>query len=169
MSAVPVIYSTSSLPAAAAIRRVTWGDWSHVAGIDERRVEVVEAVWPRVRIAALDDWLAAHPRHDVSWLPARDPAAVVAAWRSQDGKPYDLLGALGLGLHRDWQDPVSWWCSELIAWGFDVGGSPLFRADALHRVTPQHLRMLAPAQAPPLIDLTFFTSLEGRRERPSAF
>ena len=41
---------------------------------------------------------------------------MIAAVRSQIGKPYDKTGALGLGLHRDWQEDDAWWCSELIPW-----------------------------------------------------
>ncbi|MDY0385165.1 hypothetical protein [Trichlorobacter sp.] len=32
-----------------------------------------------------------------------------------------------------------------MAWSFHQGRSPLFRPDILHRVTPEHLAMLAPA------------------------
>lgn len=145
MGTVPVVFSTSSLPGAVAIRLVTWSDWSHTAVLDEARQEVIEAVWPRVRIIPAAAFLAGHAKHAVARLQARDPAAVVAATRSQVGKPYDLAGALGLGIRRDWQDPDAWWCSELVAWAFDAGGCPLFRPDAMRRVTPQHLWMLAPA------------------------
>ena len=36
----------------------------------------------------------------------------------------------------------SWFCSELIAWAFDQGGTPLFNTDDIHRITPQNLHML---------------------------
>lgn len=146
MGAVPVVFSTSSLPGAVAIRLVTWSDWSHTAILDEDRQVVIEAVWPRVRVVAAGEFMSRHPKHAVARLPARRPAAVIAAARSQEGTPYDLTGAFGLGIHRDWQDPSAWWCSELVAWAFDTAGDPLFRSDALRRVTPQHLWMLAPTR-----------------------
>ena len=93
-------------------------------------------------------------------LPCRDPQAVIAAAASQIGKPYDYTAILGLGLRRDWQEEDAWFCSELVAWAFQHAGDPLFRADCLRRVTPQHLWMLAPAPPPP--DPAFLTSTEGR-------
>lgn len=167
MGAVPILFSTSGQIGAQLIRRNTWGKWSHVAGIDERQQEVIEAVWPRVRIISLEEWLPKHPQHVISYLPAADPLAVVDAARSQEGKPYDLAGALGLGFHRDWQDDSKWWCSELWGWAFDEGGSPLFRPESVHRVTPEHMWMISPAAPPP--DLHFFPTLEGRVLRPSSF
>ena len=79
----------------------------------------------------------------------------------------DVTAIVGLGLHRDWQEDDRWFCSELVAWAFEKAGEPLFRAEVLRRVTPQHLWMLAPAPPPP--DLAFFTNLEGRPARPSSF
>ena len=38
------------------------------------------------------------------------------------------------------QNPVSTW---LVGWSFAQAGSPLFRPEALYRVTPQHLWMIA--------------------------
>jgi hypothetical protein len=147
VASVPLLFSTSNRPGALIIRANTWGKWSHVAGVDVLRGEVIEAVWPRVRIVPLDAWLADHPKHVVSWLPAAEPHAVISAARSQEGKPYDLFGALGLGLHRDWQESDKWWCSELWAWAFAAGGAPLFRPESMHRVTPEHLWMLSPMSA----------------------
>lgn len=156
MRTVPLLFSTSNKLGSLIIRANTWGKWSHVAGIDEERNEVIEAVWPRVRVMPLDKWLAAHPRHVVSYMPAANPRAVIETARSQIGKPYDLWGALGLGLHRDWQEPDAWWCSELWGWAFAEGGTPLFRGESMHRVTPEHLWMLSPARQP---DLVFFPTL----------
>jgi uncharacterized protein YycO len=136
-----VLFSTSKLPGAALIRAVTWSDWSHVAVIDGE--EVIEATWPAVRVSALADVLAKHSRNIIVDIPCQDPAAVLAALRSQVGKPYDLTALFGLLVRRDWQEPDAWFCSELVAWAFDQGGSPLFRREALYRVTPQHLWMIA--------------------------
>ena len=78
-------------------------------------------------------------------LLCADPEAVIAAIAAQIGKPYDYTAILGLGLHRDWQENDSWFCSELVAWGFNAAGHPLFRGECVRRITPQHLWMLAPA------------------------
>ena len=137
-----LLFCTSRLPGAALIRAVTWSPWSHVVIVDGD--EAIEAVWPAVRVVPVTKVLASHGRYAFADLPCTDPAAVIAAARSQVGKPYDLSALFGLLAHRDWQEEDRWFCSELVAWAFDQGGSPLFRREANHRITPQHLWMLAP-------------------------
>lgn len=157
-----VLFCTSKLPGAVLIRAVTWSQWSHVALVDGD--EVIEATWPTVRVAPLAEVIAAHSAHVIVDLPCHSPDEVIKAARSQVGKPYDLTALFGLLMHRDWQEEDRWFCSELVAWAFSQGGSPLFRADALHRITPQLLWMLAPAVPPS--DLRFFLHLTGRCSRP---
>ena len=90
-----VLLCTSDKLGSRIIRAVTWSRWSHAAIIDGD--EIVEAVWPRVRLSTLSDALASHPRWAVIDIPVADEAAAIAAARSQIGKPYDLLGVIGLG------------------------------------------------------------------------
>ena len=162
MDHVKLLFCTSQKIGAVAIRAVTWSKYSHVALLDGD--EVIEATWPAVRVAPLAEVIAAHSAHVIVDLPCHSPAEVIKAARSQVGKPYDLTALFGLLMHRDWQEEDRWFCSELVAWAFAQGGSPLFRADALHRVTPQLLWMLAPEPPPP--DLVFLPSIQGRPERP---
>lgn len=136
-----VLFCTSNLPGAVLIRTVTWSDWSHVCIVDGE--EVIEAAWPHVRVSKLADVIATHTLHCVVDIPCADPHAAIVWARSQIGKPYDLSGVLGLGLHRDWQDEGQWWCSEFVAAAFAQSGSPLFRPEALRRVVPQHIWMVA--------------------------
>lgn len=166
MGGISLLFSTSDHPMSAAIRLGTWSDWSHVAIIDGD--EVIEAVaLAGVRRFPVVQAIARAKRAVVVELPCLDPRAVIAAAASQIGKPYDYSAILGLGLRRDWQEDDAWFCSELVAWAFQQAGLPLFRAECLRRVTPQHLWMLAPALPPP--ELSFFANLEGRLERPSSF
>lgn len=137
-----VLFCTSQLPGAVLIRGVTWSDWSHVALVDGD--DAIEATWPVVRVVSLAEVIAAHSAHVIVDLPCRDPAAAIAAARAQAGKPYDLTALFGLLMHRDWQEDDRWFCSELVAWAFAQGGTPLFRPEAMHRITPQHLWMLSP-------------------------
>lgn len=65
----------------------------------------------------------------------------------QISKPYDFKGALGLGLHRDWQDPGHWFCSELVAWAFNQGGNRLLRTEHMDRISPRDL-LLSPRLIP---------------------
>lgn len=165
MDHVKILFCTSQKIGAVAIRAVTWSSFSHVAIIDGD--EVIEATWPAVRVAPLAEVIAAHSAHAIVELPCRDPQAVIAAAASQIGKPYDYTAILGLGLRRDWQEEDAWFCSELVAWAFQHAGEPLFRAECLRRVTPQHLWMLAPAPPPP--DPALLAPIEGRLVRPSSF
>lgn len=138
-----LLFCTSKLPGALAIRAVTWSDWSHVAIIDGD--EVIEATFPQgVRVAPLADVLAKHSKYAIVDFDCASEAAIIAAARGQLGKPYDWTALAGMLVHRDWQENDSWFCSELVAFAFDAAGHPLFRPDANARITPQHLWMLSP-------------------------
>ena len=137
-----VLFCRSNAIGSRLIRLLTWSDWSHVALVDGDRY--VEATWPRVRESTLAEILAAHTEHQVVEIPCRDPQAALKWARAQVGLPYDLGALLGFLVHRDWTKPWRWFCSELVAEAFEEGGSPLFRANTIGRVTPQLLWMLAP-------------------------
>ena len=121
------------------LRAFLWSRWSHCAIVDGDHV--VEAVfWHGVRRRPLADLLAESSKWVRIELPARNPKAVLAAARSQIGKPYDWKGVLGIGFRRRWQDEAAWFCSELPAWAFAEAGEPLFRADA-YRITPRDIEL----------------------------
>ena len=150
----------------AVIRAFTFSRWSHVAIIDGDDVIEATALHGVCRTPVVDAINRAK-RGEVVEFPAIDPDRIIAAAAGQIGKPYDYTALIGLGLRRDWQEADSWFCSELVAWAFQHAGEPLFRAECLRRVTPQHLWMLAPAPPPP--DPAFLTPPEGRLVRPSSF
>lgn len=164
MDSIRLLFSASRHPMSAVIQAFTWSSWSHVALVAGPCV--IEAVTSGVRKVSVLDAMGRAKRAAVVELPCREPRAVIAAAESQLGKPYDFTAIVGLGLRRDWQEDDRWFCSELVAWAFQKAGEPLFRAEVMRRVTPQHLWMLAPAPPP---DITFFSHLEGRLERPSSF
>jgi len=159
MTIISLLFSTRANPFSALIRATTWSRWSHVALIDGDTV--IESVAlkgvRRVPLAEALSHAKASARVD---LPCRNPAALIAAATSQIGKPYDYAAIVGLGLHRDWQEDDSWFCSELIAWAAEQAHSPLFRSESVRRITPEHLWMLAPANRAP--DLVFFPELAGK-------
>ncbi len=66
---------------------------------------------------------------------------------TQLNRPYDWPGVLGVGLHRDWAETDSWFCSELVAWAFYTAGEPLLRSYELNRITPRDL-LLSPHLQP---------------------
>ena len=63
----------------------------------------------------------------------------------QIGKPYDWRALFGFLFHRDWTEPDSWFCSELVAWSAQQGGARWFRSDALNRITPWLISIVPPA------------------------
>lgn len=135
-----VLFCTSDKIGARLIRAVTWSYWSHVAIVDGGMV--VEAVWPRVRRVPMAEVLDTHPDWIIVDIPCPDDAAGIAWARSTVGAPYDLAGMIGLGLNRNWQDDAKWWCSENVTGAILAAGRKLFRDEAMHRITPQHLWML---------------------------
>jgi uncharacterized protein YycO len=140
---VRVLLATSNAPGALLIRAVTWSSWSHAALlIDDNHV--VEATWPRVRVTPIADVIAKHTDHVIIDLPCKDPDAAIRAALSQVGKPYDWTALAGILVHRDWQQDDMWYCAELVAWCAAQGGTAWFRREDVHRVTQEHLWMLAP-------------------------
>lgn len=137
---VSLLYTRSRQVSSAGIRLVTWGDFSHVAQIDGPKI--IESVFrDGVREDSLDNAIARASHWAIVEYEHYNPAGMIAAVRSQIGKPYDKTGALGLGLHRDWQEDDAWWCSELIPWAAQQADDPWFMPAAQHRITPQHLWM----------------------------
>ncbi|MBK5914573.1 YiiX/YebB-like N1pC/P60 family cysteine hydrolase [Rhodocyclus purpureus] len=147
MASIRLLFSTSHHPISAAIRACTWSKWSHVALLDGPFA--IEAVATGVRKVPALEAMDRAKRAVAVELQCRDPRAVIAAAESQIGKPYDFAAIVGFGLRRDWQEDDRWFCSELVAWAFQRAGQPLFRAECMHRITPEHLWMLAPAPTPP--------------------
>lgn len=135
-------FSTTKRAGSAVIRWFTWSDFSHVEFV-------------------LDDgWLlGAEPDGGVQVRPpecarvgavrfrVRAPRRVLDRALSQVGRPYDWLGVLGFGVRRDWAADDSWFCSEFVAWAFQAAGSPLLRAEHVHRLTPRDL-LLSPRLVP---------------------
>lgn len=124
------------------IRKITWSHWSHVAIVDGD--EIIEATYPRVRVSSLDHLHFNHDEILIVEFPTDKDRDIIAFARSQLGKRYDLIGILGLWLHRDWQNEDQWWCSELPAWCALKAGVPFFRLEAVHTIQPQHWYMIYP-------------------------
>jgi uncharacterized protein YycO len=63
--------------------------------------------------------------------------------REQVGKPYDFKGIAGIALGRDWQEPDSWFCSELIAAALCHSGVfPPRLATEFNFVTPRDVLLI---------------------------
>lgn len=133
-----------SLLSTPILRFVAWSPWSHEAVVMEDGASVVDATFSHggVRLRPLADVLAVSSQYKFRDIEVPDPAAGYAFARSQIGKPYDWSGALGLGLHRDWQTEDAWWCSELSEAVLAAAGRCRF-VNNPRRVTQQHSWMVA--------------------------
>ena len=73
-----------------------------------------------------------------------NPKAVLDYARSQTGKPYDFLAIFSFLVRRDWKNPSSWFCSELVYQSFHEGGFPLLSDNIpMNRITPRDI-LLSP-------------------------
>ena len=73
-----------------------------------------------------------------------------AAWMvfldTQIGKPYDMLAIAAFAVARDWREPNSWFCSELIAAALEkCGWFPKPLAEAANEITPRDLLLAVSA------------------------
>jgi len=136
---IEILWARSHSLSSLAIRAINWSAWSHCALVTPGGV--IESVWPAgVVVTVRERFEARSSRLASSSVAVPDARAALAFARAQVGRPYDLAGALGLGLHREWDDPSRWWCSELIAAALRAGGRTVFPRNQ-HRVTPEHLWM----------------------------
>lgn len=133
-------FSTESGMASAAIRFLTWSEWSHV-----------DMVLPDDSLlgARLDGGVQIRPKDYAVFskkalyrvhCPTHIASMAIGRWKSQIGKPYDWTAILGFGFRQDWHQDGDWFCSEGIAWAFDLPEQhfSLVNRD-LYRITPQTL------------------------------
>lgn len=66
--------------------------------------------------------------------------AYLAALKAEVGKPYDATAILGFVTGRNWREPDSWFCSELLAAMLEkVKVFPYPLSSPANRITPQDL------------------------------
>lgn len=122
-----------------AIRWFTWSDFSHVDFVLPSGRLLGAHVSSGVQIR--EPGYAAFTR--VERRVVRDASPIVLDWACRQlGKPYDMAAIFGLVTRRPWRQPDRWFCSELVARAFEVGGRPVLLGDAW-RISPRDL-MLSP-------------------------
>lgn len=125
-----------------AIRIFTWSRWGHVAVLAPDNMTVYEAVWPRVHKTTLATLHKEEAVIQAVEMHLLRPEAAIQWLEQQVGKPYDWKALFGFVFHRDWASPKKWFCSELAAMAWDKGGSPLFRRNAVFRISPGMLWLI---------------------------
>lgn len=143
-----LIFGRSHLPLSYIIRFLTWSQWSHVAvELDDGRV--VEAVWSGVRITTFAECTKHMSKYTLVELKKEDEETTskAVAWLlEQVGKNYDKSALFGFLAKRDWQNPLKWFCSELVAVFLKLLGYRIANSTQISRVTPQMLYMIAGEQ-----------------------
>lgn len=126
----------------AAIRAVTWSEYSHVDAFITPATIIGSAAFEGVTVSPVEKRVAKASRATIVTIPLEDEIAAREFLISQVGKPYDWGGAFGVWARRSWQRDDAWFCSELVAAAVRAGGRPLFDNDFRSRITPQDLILL---------------------------
>lgn len=127
------------------LRFLMWSRWSHSAILDIGTGMVYDSTLMQggVCVGPLGEFLQRYRKHEMREVevpPHRIDAA--RAWlRAQVGKPYDWTALLSWVVRRDWQEPDSWFCSELTEAFITQFSLPRFREQA-SRITPYHQDMI---------------------------
>lgn len=124
------------------IRMVTWSDYSHVDIVLGGGMLIGATAPHGVRLSRLEDRLSKASKAVMMDISRDLTNPVFDFLFSQMAKPYDWLGVLGIGLHRNWQEDTRWSCAELAAKTLSVAGHNPFDDKFQHRITPQDLLML---------------------------
>lgn len=141
MEHVIAVLADTKGPFAAAIKAVTYSQWSHIALVlpDGSIREAV--LQDGVRTASFESLVGRSTKYVMLKVPVKNAQEVYDKALSIHA-PYDLLGAVGLGLGRNWQENDRFWCSEYFAYVLEETGNGVFRPEAMHRITPEHFWML---------------------------
>ena len=141
MDSVDIIFTRSNKIGSLIIRLFTWSDWSHCAVIDGDNV--VESVMPDgVRVSSLSVLKASSSTWEIKTYPVKDSKVFVSYAKSQLGKKYDYLGAIGIAFRIKSEKKHRWFCSEFLAHCALQCGSSWFEDDSLHKITPQNIYQL---------------------------
>lgn len=117
-----------------AIRWFTWSDWSHVDFVLRDGRFLGSRLDGGVLIRKHDYLTPSMFRYACVEVP--EPRKVYGWATTQIGKPYDWKAIAGFLPRANWHDPGKWFCSELVAGGFEQAGCPIVDRKAF-RVTPQ--------------------------------
>jgi hypothetical protein len=133
----------------AAIRAYQYGFWaSHVeAAIGGRLIGAHLEGGVKARTPGYD--AARMKREEFISIAADDAAttAFEAFLTAQIDKPYDIKAIAGMLVARDWRSPDKWFCSELVAGGFERAGVVATLPLTVTRVLPRDIRLIASALA----------------------
>ena len=149
MANIHLIYSNSRLPLSPLIRWRTKADFSHIGLILEPNAGLISpdslithsALSSKgVKFTTLKSFIGHASSYQITQLKEKtnyfEDALEIA--KIYEGTPYDLEGAIGLGVGENWQDDDKFWCSEWVAFILKNIGLKLPYLDDIHRISPRH-------------------------------
>lgn len=107
--------------------RFAWALSSHVLVIDGEFA--YEAIFPKgVQRIPMNQAMSGATMVRTINYAVLNKAAGIAWLVEQEGKPYDLKGAVGASItpDRDWANPAKWFCYELAAGALQAAGLDVF-------------------------------------------
>ena len=137
-----VIYCRRRNIGSLLLRTGMWSSWSHCGIVTPEATVIEAAAFHGVRECSYTEFLADKSKYSERTIDVPSDAIAIAWARQQIGKPYDWSGAIGLAIHREWQEDDSWFCSEFVEAAAVQGGRQRFINQA-RRVTPQSSWMVA--------------------------
>lgn len=137
-----IVLTSGEGPVGAFIRWYTWS-WAAHAAIQLDDGTIIDAT--------LANGVSHHQRvmgkeqrfYDIVLPPEANMKNATQWLYAQLGKPYDWTAITGMAFRRDWHDPKSWFCSELVEAFSEAGHFPLIEitTDNLDRVSPRDLTL----------------------------
>jgi len=139
-----LFFTTSGSFFSWAIRRRTWGKFSHVQIItritEQGKIEVVSAdsngVWCRDAREEELEYFAVLTCPEITEEQRKN---VLEFCFSQIGKPYDFVGLASFLLYKELQDDDRWFCSELAYIAYKQAGIRLQRRVKQDFISPRDL------------------------------
>jgi uncharacterized protein YycO len=126
-------------PAAYFIKLFTFSKWNHSAIYFEDMGIVIDSTFKTgVRTMGIESYLQRYPDYDISYIEVPDLQAAKDFAFAQVGKPYDWTAIFGLVFRNSWEEPDSWFCSELAEAIIKAGGLQRFR-DYLSKLVPKEI------------------------------
>jgi uncharacterized protein YycO len=141
--------STGGSIVSKLIRIDTWSCWSHVDTVIPAGHPMFPDCPDGGLLGAQKDGVKVRPwnydpKSKFEYLQTKSMSALqeslyYAYLKSQLGKPYDTKWIFGYALHRDWRNPDSWGCSDLVMAAFEMSGYYILRPEALDRTSPRDI------------------------------
>ena len=129
------------------IKWFTWGEYSHVAYMFENG-ELIEAWheggkrWWHGAVVHRASWLKGHKagtvieRYKITGMDEEHEQIMVAFLKTQVGKKYDTWGIIGFLGRKVVENPLAWFCSELVMEAIKRAGTHLLLRVPSYKVSP---------------------------------